>query len=219
MTRSNDSFARNADAAGTTLLATHAPGDGKEYPVTMLAGPSGHLEGSLDTWLLTIPPQAVAASKLHFDVFNADAAKIVKVRGAWVIVAQDVANTGAVSIRLDWFRTSSVGTGGTAAVSNATTPVAAFSPKDTLNATLPAGVTARAAATAGAASSAFMFPTFHATEELQVHGGLSQWFNVLPDPERGEQELILRQNQGLKAVQGTVVGAGSIGFLVSFTVE
>jgi hypothetical protein len=217
MTQPNDSFLRTADATGTAL-ATHLV-NGKEFSVVMLAGPGGHIEGSLDTYLLSIPPQAVGANKLHFDFFNADATKVIKVRGIWVIVAQDVANTGAVSIRLDWFRTSAVGTAGTAATAGSNTIAPTFAPKDSTNAALPAGVTARAAPTGGATSDDWQFPTYHQTEELQVGGALSQWNNVLPNPDRGEQELVLRQNQGIKAVQGAVAGAGNIGFLLSFTQE
>jgi hypothetical protein len=217
VTQPNDSFIRTPDGTGTAL-ATHVVG-GKEFPVSMVAGPSGHIEGSLDTYLLAVPPQAVGANKLHLDFFNGTAASIIKVRGAWVIVAQDVANTGAVSIRLDWFRTSAVGSGGTAATYNGAALTPTIVPKDTNNAPLPAGLTARAAPTAGATVAAWLFPTFHQTEELQVGGALSQWNNILPDPNRGEQELVLRPNQGFLARQGAVVGAGNIAILVSFTVE
>lgn len=217
MTQANDSFLRNPDGSGTAL-ATHSVG-GKEYPVSMLAGPSGHIEGSLDTYLLAIPPQAVAASKIHFDLFNTHATAVVKVRGAWVIVAQDVANTSAVSIRLDWFATSAIGTAGTAAIADSASIVPTLAKKDTVNAAIPAGITARAAPTGGATNARWLFPTYHQTEELQIGGALSQWNNVLPNPDRGEQELVLRTNQGLSAKQGTVVGAGNVAFLVSFTVE
>lgn len=216
MTQANDGFVRNPDASGTTL-ATHLVG-GKEYPVTMIAGPGGHIEGSLDTYLLAIPPQVVGASKVHFDLFNA-AANVLKIRGAWVTVAQDVANAGAVSIRLDWVRTSAVGTAGTAATADGSAIAPTLVKKDTANAALPAGVTARAAPTGGATTAQWLFPTFHQTEELQVGGALSQWNNVLPNPDRGEQELVLRQGQGLSAKQGAVASVGNIGFLVSFTVE
>lgn len=216
MTLPNDSFLRTADASGTAL-ATHLVG-GKEYSVVMLAGPGGHIEGSLDTYLLSIPPQVVGANKLHFDLFNSGTS-VVKVRGAWVIVAQDVANTSAVSIRLDWFTTSAVGTAGTAATADSATVAPTIAKKDSTNAALAAGITARAAPTGGATSAKWLFPTYHQTEELQVGGALSQFNNVLPNPDRGEQELVLRQNQGLKAVQGAVAGVGNVGFLVSFTQE
>ena len=217
LTQPNDSFLRAADAAGVAL-PTHKVGN-NEFPVVMNAGPSGHIEGSLDTYLLTIPPQAVGANKIHFDLWNGSAANILKVRGAWVIVAQDVANTGAVSIRIDWARSSAVGTAGTAAGYNVATLTPTISAKDTANAALPAGVTARAAPTGGATFAQWLCPTYHQIEELQVGGALSQWNNVLPAPDRGEQELVLRPGQGFVARQGSVVGAGNVGFLISFTVE
>jgi hypothetical protein len=218
MTKPQGSLTRQGDASGVNLPLYAAP-DGQQFPVFVQAGPGGHVEGSLDTYLLTIPPQVAGANKLHLDLFNANATATVKVRGIWVIVAQDVAVTGLVGVRLDWFRTSAVGTGGTAALGEGATIVPRITPKDTGNAALPAGVTARAAATGGATSAGWLFPTYHQTEETSVGAALSQWNNVLPNPDRGEQELVLRTNQGLAARQGTVAGVGNLGFLVSFTVE
>jgi hypothetical protein len=217
MTQPSGSFVRTEDASGSPL-AVHAVGS-LEFPVGMIAGPTGHIEGTLPTYFLAIPPIAVGASKLMWDLFNADATALMKIRGIWVIVAQDVANAAAVSVREDWFRTSAVGTGGTAASRDANTIVPNLTMKDTTNAALPAGITARSAPTGGATSDDYLFPSYHAPEELQVHGGLSQFLNVLPDPSRGEQEMTFRQNQGIKMVQGTVAGAGNIGALVEFTVE
>lgn len=217
MAQPNDSVLVTPGSGAT--IATHAVG-GKEFQVVMMATSGGHIEGSLDSYMAVVPPHAVAANKIHFDLWNGSAANIIKVRGAWVIVAQDVANTAAVSIRLDWSRTSAVGTAGTAATYNGTaTNAANITPKDSLNAALPAGVSLRDTPTGGATSAAWLFPTYHGTEELQVHAALSQWNNVLPNPERGEQELTLNPNQGLKAVQGTVVGAGNIAILLAFTVQ
>lgn len=218
MALANDSIVISPDGSGTNI-ATHLVG-GKEHEVIMMAGPSGHIYGSLDTYLLMVPQQAVGASKLHFDLWNGSASNVIKVRGIWVSGDVSVANTAAVSARMDWFRTSAVGTGGTGATYNsASTTVAAIVPKDTGNASLPAGVSARAAPTGGATSDAFWFMTYHQTEELQAGTGLQFNFNILPAPERGEQEIVLRPSQGLKGVQGTVAAAGTLGFLVSFTVE
>lgn len=152
-------------------------------------------------------------------VFTVLERSVLKVRGAWVIVAQDVAVTGVVSIRLDWFRTSSTGLLGTAATADAATAVPTLVKKDTLNAALASGITARAAPTTAPTNAAFLFPSYHQTEETGVAGGLSQFNNVLPNPDRGEQELVLRPNQGLTARQGGVAGVGTVGFLVSLTQE
>lgn len=217
MTLPSGALRRQGDASGSDLALITI--QGKDYPVVVMAGPGGHLEGSLPTYTLAIPPQAVGASKLHFDLFNGSAAGVVKVRGIWVIVAQDVAVTGLVSVRMDWLRTSAVGTGGTAAAYNGSAIAPNIVPKDTSNAALPAGLTARAAPTGGATSAAWLFPTYHQTEETSMAGAVSQWENVLPNPERGEQELTLRPGFGLKGVQGAVAGVGTLGFLASFTVE
>ena len=217
MTQANDSVTVTA-GTGTTI-ATHLVG-GKEHQVFMLASASGHIEGSLDSYLALVPPHVVAASKIHFDLWNGSASNVLKIRGAWVVVAQDVANAGAVSVRMDWFRTSAVGTAGTAATygsASTTTPV--INPKDTNNAALPSGVSMRDTPTGGATSSAWLFNTYHGTEELQVHAALSQWNNVLPAPDRAEQEVIIRPSQGFAARQGTVASVGNVGFLISFTIE
>jgi hypothetical protein len=216
MAQANDGVAVTA-GVGTTIATQLV--NGKEYQAVMLAGPTGHVEGTLDTYLLSVPPQAVGASKLHLDLFNGSAANIIKVRGAWVVPAQDVAVTGLVAVRLDWFRTSAVGTAGTAATYNSATIGPNISPRDSNNAALPAGVTARAAPTAGATAACYWFPTYHQTEETSVAAAYSQYGNVFPDPDRSEQEMILRPSQGLLAKQGTVAGVGSIGFLIAFTVE
>lgn len=218
MTRPTGSLKRAGDASGTDLPLFVGP-DGRSYPVFAPVGPSGHVEGSLDTYLLALPPQAVGANKVHFDLFNGEDVEVVKVRGVWVIVAGDVAVTGLVAARLDWFRTSSAGTGGTAAQGEGATIVPRITRKDSRGAALPGNITARAAPTGAAASAAWLFPTYHHTEETNVGAALSQWNNVLPNPERGEQELTLKPGEGLKATQGSVASVGSLGFLVAFTVE
>lgn len=217
MAQPNDSFLRTADGSGTTI-ATHLVG-GKEFPVVMEAGPSGHITGSLDTYMLVIPPHAPAQNKIHFDLWNGSASNIIKVRGAWVTSATDVANNGTSGLRLNWLRTSAIGTAGTAATYNSATIGANITPKDTGNAPLPAGVSARDTPTGGATDAAFLFHTFHGIEELQVHANMQQMFNVMPNPERGEQELTLRPSQGFTAKQPTALTTGNIGFLITFTVE
>ncbi len=217
MTRANDAVDVTPGTGAT--VATHLVG-GKEHQVVMQASASGHVEGSLDSYLALVPPHVVAASKIHFDLWNGSASAVIKVRGVWVIAAQDVANVAAVSVRLDWFRTSAAGTAGTAATyGSASTTVAAINPKDTDNAALPAGVSLRDTPTGGATSAAWLFNTYHGTEELQVHAALSQWSNVLPNPDRAEQEIAIRPSQGFAARQGAVASVGNIGFLISFTVE
>lgn len=210
--------------AGATI-ATHLQG-GKEYQVLMTADPDGHIRGSLPAWGLIIPPSAVGASKIYFDMFNNQASTVLRLRKLFAIAALDVAVAPVLGIRVDTMRTSAVGTGGTAAVgpTSASKTAAAFWPFTPGN-TLPAGVTARTVPTGGATDQAWLWPSYFGLEETNVATGaggvsayLNQYFNLLPELTT-EQSIELPQGNGLKVVQGTVAAAGNIGFLVIFTIE
>jgi len=82
MTQANDSILVTPGSGAT--VATHNPGDGKEYQVVMVAGDKGHIHGSKPSYLLWIPPQAAAASKIYFDLYNATGSgKTIEVNGIW----------------------------------------------------------------------------------------------------------------------------------------
>ncbi|MDQ3480914.1 MAG: hypothetical protein M3423_06230, partial [Actinomycetota bacterium] len=118
MTQSNNS----ALAGGGDVIATHLV-NGKEYQVVILAGPSGNIYGTRDTYVAYAPPvSAVGASKLHFDLWNGSALTM-DILFASFFSSLDVAAVGAVAARVDAFRTSAVGTGGTAFATEATTAV------------------------------------------------------------------------------------------------
>lgn len=203
--------------AGETV-AVHDVG-GKGYQTVMTSDPDGHIRGSLPAWGLVIPPSAVGASKIYFDLFNAQASTVLRLRKLFGIVATDVAVTGTLGVRVDTMRTSAVGTGGTAAVgpTSASKTAAAFWPFTPGN-TLPAGVTARTVPTGGATDQAWLFPTYLFTEETNVSSQVSQFFNLLPELST-EQSIELPTGNGLKVVQGTVASVGSLGFMAIFTVE
>ena len=220
MTQANDSVLVTPGSGAT--IATHLVG-GKEHQVVMLADADGQVHGSLESYLYATPAAAVGASKLYFDLFNASGSgKKIDVRGVWVIPKTDVAVTGALGIRVDLYRTSAVGTGGTAAVYRSATPDVAggnICPLDTTNAALPAQITARHLLTAGATIDDWLFPTYSLGEETATSQAyMSQYQNLLPALSVG-QKLTLREGEGLLAKQGTVAATGSIGFLAVFTVE
>lgn len=220
MAQANDSILVTPGTGAT--VATHTV-NAKEHQVVMLADDSGHISGSLPTYGLITPPIVVGASKLMVDLFNATGSgKTLDVRGIWAIPKLDTAVTGAVSARIDLYRTSAVGTGGTAAATDsATIDVAGGSlwKFDENNAALPAQITARAAPTGGATISRWMFPTNVATEESPTSMGyLTQWQNLIPMFFYG-QKLAIRENTGILLKQGTVASVGSISFLIAFTVE
>lgn len=203
---------------GTGALVATETVANKEYQVTMSADSEGHILGSLPAWGLIIPPSAVAANKIHFDLFNTSTQRL-RLKKLFGIVATDVAVTGAVGVRMDVLRTSAIGTGGTAAVTTASASktAAAFWPFVTPG-TLPPGITARVAPTAGATDLDWLFPSYLFTEETSPSAAMPQFYNLLP--ELGvEQSIEIPINRGLKVVQGSVASVGNVGFLVVFTIE
>jgi len=220
MTQANDSILVTPGAGAT--VATHLI-SGKEYQAVVLADDGGHIHGSLETYYYATPTVAVGASKLYFDLFNATGSgKVVDVRGIWIIPATDVALTGALGIRYDLYRTSAVGTGGTAAAYKSATPDVAggnINPVDTNNAALPAQITARWLPTAGATIAQWMFATYAPGEETATSMAfITQFQNIIPVMTVG-QRLSIRENSGILIKQGTVAGTGNTKFLVAFTIE
>lgn len=213
----NNAFAQKEDGAGSaTQLATHLV-SGKEYPVVMVADDSGHLEQTLPSYTFFIKAQAGAAAKDHFDLFNAvGSGKIIEIRGLWLMPSLIAAVTGTLSPDFDFYRTSAVGTGGTAIPYKATT-FPNLSPLDTTNAALPAQVTMRAAPTGGATIAEALFAQYITQEETQTGAQLAQWFNVLPESTRG-QRYTLQEGQGFKLRQITLGVAQNFSFFGLFTV-
>jgi hypothetical protein len=170
------------------------------------------------TYLLATPPANAAASYRHLDIFNAagSGAAIVVV-GLWAVPAFDVAVTGLVGVRLDVSRTSSAGTGGTAAGYRAATMTAPnVNPVDTRYPGLPAGITARQGATGGAAVDDWLFPSYVSTEETAPGTHLMQGINLLPDPKGGGVPLTINTGEGLLVQQGSVASVGSLSILLEF---
>jgi hypothetical protein len=203
-------------------VATHTVAS-KEHQVTMLAGDTGHIVGTLPTYYFVTAPAPVGADKLYLDLFNATGSlKIVDIRGLWIIPKTDVVVTGALAIRIDLYRTSAVGTGGsTMAYKSATRDNAAGTifPSDTGNAALPAQITARVNPTGGATISEWCFPTYALGEESATSQAyMTQYQNLMPVLFFG-QKFVLNENQGLLVKQGSVAATGTIHILGAFTVE
>lgn len=212
-----DGTATSGDAVATQTVA------GKEHQVVMLADASGHLHGTLPTYLYATPSVAVGANKLFFDLFNAaGSGKIIDVRGIWIIPDTDVIVTGALGVRVDAYRTSAVGTGGTAAAYRSPTPDVGggnITPLDTLNAALPAQITARWLPTGGATIDDWLFPTYSLGEEASTSQAyMTQYQNILPELTVG-QRLTIREGEGLLMKQGAIAATGNTHFLIAFTLE
>ena len=223
MVQANDSITVTPGTGAT--VATHVAAS-KEHQVFMQADPDGHLQGSLPAWGFVVPPVAAGASKVYFDLFNNEAATIVRLRKLFPIIAVDVAVAPVVGARMDFMRTSAVGTGGTAFAgpTSASKTAAAFWPFTPGN-TLAAGITARVAPTGGATDQAWLFPIYLGGEETNVATGsggaaalLAPYFNMLPELPFG-QPIELTTGTGLKIIQGTVASAGNFGWFGTFTVE
>lgn len=156
----------------------------------------------------------LAASTLFFDMFNAEAAKMVRVLAIRHIVNLE---TAVVGVGFEWqvLRTTAAGTGGTAL-----TPF----PADTEDAAVPAGVTARLKATGGATAGTSLIDYYTHSEEgsaaptTQISTGLTENENLLPVCLR-EKGLVLNPNQGFRINQETNSADGNSSIAVWFTVE
>lgn len=170
--------------------------------------------GTKKQFIMSIPSAAVAANKIWFDLFNGAAAgTVIKIVSIKAIVDTDTAVTGVLGVELMTTRTTAVGTGGTAATAeSATTTVPTIASLDTTN-TLTSGITARVTPTGGATAGAVLTRRWVFTEETSV---AASWeYELLPE---GITALYLRQNQGLRVIQGAVASVGNIAFEVSFEV-
>lgn len=220
MAQANDSILVTPGTGATVATELIA---GKEHQVVVLSDSSGHLHGTLPTYNYMTPSAAAGASKLYCDLFNAvGSGKVIDIRGIWIIPDTDVAVVGAVAIRIDLYRTSAVGTGGTAASYKSATPDVTggnICPMDTLNAALPAQITARWLPAGGATISEWIIANYIMGEEASTSMSyITQFQNILPQLTVG-QKFALREGQGLLLKQGTVASAGSLSFLIAFTVE
>ena len=164
---------------------------------------------------LVSPDQAVGAGKVFFDLWNASATsaggsetKII-VTSIKVVVAGDVAVTGAVAANLHLHKTTAIGTSGTAATKDGTVNTAAtFTSLVGDASTLSAGISARQTPTGGATIGPWLSQTSVFTEETNAGTYAEKWLHS-PDSEA----IAIKAGQGIKVIQGTVASVGSIGFL------
>ncbi len=222
MSRANDSILVTPGSGAT--VAMHVA-DSKEHQVVIVADDNGHIRGTKETYSYIVPSTAVGASKLFLDLFNGSGSgKVIRVTSVRPIIDTDVAVTGAVGIRLLLFRTSAVGTGGTAAAyKSATLDVAGgtITPQDTNNANLPAQITARHLPTAGATSAEWLRGMYAMGEEASTSMAymMQGQFNMLDLDSEDAQLLTLREGQGIAVRQGAVASVGNVRFRITFTVE
>lgn len=211
--------------AGDSILVTPGTGatiatetvDAKEHQVVMVADITGHILGSKDLYQVHIPSQVhvAVANTVHWDLFNADAALLVRVLS---IVQVPNITTAVTGIVFDWLleRTTAVGTGGSV--------ITPWLP-DTGQTALDADVTIRSKPTGGATQSTDLRTYSISSEEtnagtiqIAAMGGLELVPPGLREPSNFHG-ILLRQNQGLRCVQVTNSSAGNTGWQIAFTVE
>lgn len=201
---------------GTENYAIHTK-NSSDFQAFVQADESGHIWGSKLIYSALIPSQVhvAVANTVHWDLFNADAALIVRVISILQIPNITTAVTGVV---FDWLleRTTAVGTGGTTI-----TPWQA----DLSDTALDADITCRSKPTGGATAgidlrrySISSEETNAATIQLASQGGL-ELVNPAHWPINMGKGIVMRQNTGLRCVQETNSNAGNTGWLITFTVE
>jgi hypothetical protein len=214
--------------AGDSILVT--PGSGatvatetvnsKEHQVIMGADPDGHIIGSKPLYVFNIAEQVHVnvSNTIHWDLFNADAALLVRVLA---IKQKPGIITAVTGVAFSWSleRTTAVGTGGSAQT--------AWLP-DTSQTALDADITCRSKPTGGATGGTVLKTyTIHGEEtnassqmlHMMMAGGVADlipYANIHPYQRQG---ILLRQNQGLRCVQVTQSAAGYTGWEIVFTVE
>jgi hypothetical protein len=213
MTAANDSIDITPGSGAT--VATHLVG-GKEHQVVVIADADGDLGGN-PRYRLLCPSQAVGASKVYLDLFNASGTgKKIRVLSAFAYVDNDTAVTGTLGVQLDLFRTSAIGTGGTANTADGTVSTAlTISKLNSANAALPAGVTARLAPTGGATNAAWLGTRWVFTEETNASSGIAGILGAEFVRNEGA-EVIVHEGEGLKFMQGTVASVGNVAFEITF---
>lgn len=169
---------------------------------------------------LFVPALAAGANKVYWDMFNAAGSGVeLDVMACSPVVDGSVAVTGALAVNLFLTRTSSVGTGGTAATANgATLTAATITSHDNSMPFDLSFVTARSAPTGGATAGAVIALRSVFTEETNA---ATYW--PYPDMVRpgvdGIPSLLVPQSTGLRVVQGAIASVGNIAFEVLFNVR
>jgi hypothetical protein len=185
----------------------------------MLALPDGHIQGSLPQYRMICPAQAVGANKVFLDLFNATGSGAsLRILSAYCYVDNDTAVTGTLGVEISLTRTTAVGTGGTAATLDGTSLTAiTISEMDTNNPALNANITARSSPTGGATAGALLSQRWVFTEETSAPSGIAGTLGAEFVRNEGA-EVIVRENSGLRFVQGTVASVGNLAFEITFEV-
>lgn len=155
----------------------------------------------------SVPAQAVGASLVYFDVWNA-AAEAMWLTSLKLIKDGSAAITGVISIKMFLTRTSTIGTGGTAAVIEGTDPTVMSFAKGSPQFPVDPGMTGRLTPTGGATAGAVIAERhIYGEETSAIHYG-PPWPDFI-DPGMG---ILIPAGTGFRVVQGSVAATGNVGF-------
>jgi hypothetical protein len=214
MASANDSITVTPGSGAT--VATHNPGDGKEYQVVVVADSSGDIGGN-PRYRFISTSSTVGANKVHCDIFNAaGSGKVMRVRSVFVYVDYDTAVTGVVAVEVALTKTTTVGTGGTAAAADGTSITApTITRLDSASPALPAQITARLTPAGGATAGAYLGSRWVFTEETNAGTAIAGASGA--DLIRNEgADAMIREGEGLRVIQGAVASVGAIAIEINF---
>lgn len=168
---------------------------------------------------LFVPPQAVGANLVYFDLFNATGSGYkVRVKSVQPIVQGSAAVSGLLGVDLYLTFTTAAGTGGTAATYNGTSLTACTVTALDHSDNLPAGITARLTPTGAATAGAVICLRDVFTEETNS-AAYTPVLDMVGSSLTYDATVLLNNGQGIRVVQGAVASVGNIGFDVFFQLE
>lgn len=169
---------------------------------------------------LFLPAQAVGASLVYWDLFNASGSTLdVYVASVTPIVSGAVAVAGTLAVDLFLTRTSAVGTTGTAATRSGTSLTAAtITPMSPGQGECPDTITARLTPGGGATAGGVISWCSLFTEETSDATYVGHTNELVRRNSIENDVLLIPPNSGIRVVQGAVASVGNIGFDVIFRV-
>lgn len=169
------------------------------------------------TYRAFVPFQSVGANLVYFDIWNGASGLFLDVYSVVPIVSGATAVTGLVGVDLFLTRTSTTGTGGTAATRSGTTLTAmTISPMISDGDELTGLVTGRLTPSGGATAGAVISWASVYTEEANS----ATYYAHTNDLARRNQidvcPIVVKPSSGIRVAQGSVASVGTIGFDVIF---
>ena len=171
-----------------------------------------------DIYKLFFPSVAVGASKVFLDIWNGSTNLLMQIAHAVPIADGSVAVAGTLGVNLFLTRTTTIGTGGTAAVTEGSVlTVPAISRIDSRSLQCPATITARAAPAGGATGGAILGVSVQFGEDL---GAAVYWpMNLVNAVATHAAPAILGPSSGIRVLQSTASLVGNIAFEILFSIR